>query len=143
MLIVFFSDQVSLRPDSIMRNRTLYRYLFEPGFLGSDFAGITGITGWISIFSLLIMTVLSLPIVRRLHWESFYWSHKLRLVFWIALILHDRHFWKFSVAPLCWYAFERLHRFFNIMRWSRQAWITRIDRVTEEVKQCLLVAMNR
>jgi predicted ferric reductase len=44
----------------------------------------------------------------------FYFTHWLHIVFYILLILHATHFWKWFIFPLVCYIFERLYTFVRI-----------------------------
>ena len=134
-----FPDFVANTPYSIQANRTLYRYLFEKGIVGSDFLGLTCISGWIIIFTFVVLTFFALPQVRQWNWEWFYWSHKLRLLFWAALIIHVDSYCKFFVSPFLWYCIEKAFRDVNIFRWFRETAINRIDIHPQNVIRITLI----
>lgn len=73
--------------------------------------GYANPTGIILIFILAVMTMCSMPFVRRGGcFEIFYWSHLLYIPFWILLILHGPNFWKWFVGPGTIYLLERTRR---------------------------------
>ncbi|XP_058791385.1 NADPH oxidase 5 isoform X2 [Phymastichus coffea] len=74
-------------------------------------AGGANPTGVALIVILAIMTVCSLPFVRRGGcFEVFYWSHLLYIPFWILMIFHGPNFWKWFVVPGLIYVIERIRR---------------------------------
>ncbi|XP_014213874.1 NADPH oxidase 5 [Copidosoma floridanum] len=78
-------------------------------------AGLANPTGVALIVILTIMTVCSMPFVRRGGcFEVFYWSHLLYVPFWLLMIVHGPNFWKWFVVPGTIYAIERTRR---------QAWV--------------------
>lgn len=78
--------------------------------------GVANPTGVVLIIILLIMTVCSLPFVRRGGcFEIFYWSHLLYVPFWILTIFHGPNFWKWFVGPGAIYVIEGIRR----LTWSR------------------------
>lgn len=73
--------------------------------------GSAGLTGLLLMILLLIMVVCSLPIVRRKGaFEVFYWSHNLFVLWYIILIFHAPHFWKWFLGPALIYIGERIFR---------------------------------
>jgi hypothetical protein len=52
--------------------------------------------------------------------QIFYWTHFLYLVFWLLLILHTVHFWKWIVGPFALFVAEKLIRFYSLL--SNQGW---------------------
>ena len=88
----------------------MWEYLFSYGTIGWV-GGTAGLTGVILLLILLIMFTCSLPIVRRKgKFEIFYWSHKLFVIWYIVLILHGPHFWKWFIGPAVIYITERILR---------------------------------
>ncbi|KAI0213699.1 NADPH oxidase 5 [Lamellibrachia satsuma] len=76
-----------------------------PGF---GFAYLSGVLLWVA---LLVIVVFSLPCIRRGgHFQVFYWTHSMFVVFWILLILHGPIFWMFFIAPATAYLLERIYR---------------------------------
>ncbi|KAF8625070.1 hypothetical protein AX15_005552 [Amanita polypyramis BW_CC] len=57
-------------------------------FLAVNFTTGPGVTGWIMTISLLIMVVFALEKLRRAHFEWFWYSHHLFIVFFICWQLH-------------------------------------------------------
>ena len=67
-------------------------------------------TGVVLIVVLTIMFVCSLPFVRRSgHFEYFYFSHLLYSVYFVAIILHAQHVWKWICVPLGLFLIEKLY----------------------------------
>ncbi|XP_014613569.1 PREDICTED: NADPH oxidase 5 [Polistes canadensis] len=98
-------------------NYTMAEWIFtsKPKLFGLV-GGCANPTGIALIIILLIMTVCSLPFVRRGGcFEIFYWSHLLYVPFWILMIFHGPNFWKWFVVPGTIYLFERIRR----LVWSR------------------------
>nr|XP_033330474.1 NADPH oxidase 5 [Megalopta genalis] len=99
------------------QNHTLNEWLFtsRPGLFGLVH-GYANPTGIILVVILAIMTLSSMPFVRRGGcFEIFYWSHLLYIPFWILTILHGPNFWKWFIGPGTLYLIERIHR----IAWSR------------------------
>eukprot|EP00057_Strongylocentrotus_purpuratus_P035141 XP_797866.3 PREDICTED: NADPH oxidase 5-like [Strongylocentrotus purpuratus] len=70
------------------------------------------ITGILIIIVLIIMTICSLPFIRRNgYFKVFYWTHQLCIVFWCLIIIHSKYFWIWFIAPGIIYLAERLLRF--------------------------------
>ncbi|XP_076647096.1 NADPH oxidase [Halictus rubicundus] len=99
------------------KNYTLNEWLFtsRPGLFGL-INGYANPTGIILVVILSIITLCSMPFVRRGGcFEIFYWSHLLYIPFWILTILHGPNFWKWFIGPGTLYLIERIHR----IAWSR------------------------
>ncbi|XP_066588886.1 NADPH oxidase 5 [Prorops nasuta] len=74
-------------------------------------AGGANPTGVFLTIILSIMTVCSMPFVRRGGcFEVFYWSHLLYVPFWILMIFHAPNFWKWFIVPGLIYLVERIRR---------------------------------
>nr|KAF7408968.1 hypothetical protein H0235_013820 [Vespula pensylvanica] len=98
-------------------NFTMTEWIFtsKPKLFGLV-GGCANPTGIALIVILVIMTVCSLPFVRRGGcFEIFYWSHLLYVPFWILMIFHGPNFWKWFVGPGAIYLIERIRR----LAWSR------------------------
>ncbi|XP_076624807.1 NADPH oxidase [Colletes latitarsis] len=96
---------------------TISEWLFtnRPGLFGL-IGGCANPTGMILVLLLIIMTVCSMPFVRRGGcFEIFYWSHLLYIPFWILTVLHGPNFWKWFIVPGTIYLAERIRR----IAWSR------------------------
>ncbi|KAK2589308.1 hypothetical protein KPH14_007859 [Odynerus spinipes] len=105
--------------DEVMNsaNMTLTEWLLttKPKMFGL-LPGCANPTGVALIIILIIMTVCSMPFVRRGGcFEVFYWSHLLYIPFWILTIFHGPNFWKWFVGPGAIYVVERIRR----LTWSR------------------------
>lgn len=100
----------------------MWMYLFG---VGSDLGwvfGTAGLTGLILLIILIIMIICSLPVIRRKgKFEVFYWTHNLFIVWYIVLILHGPHFWKWFIGPALFYIFERILRskIIKLVRYGR------------------------
>ncbi|XP_020722099.1 NADPH oxidase 5 isoform X2 [Bombus terrestris] len=98
-------------------NYTMYEWLLtsRPALFGL-IAGYANPTGVILIVLLVVITICSMPFVRRGGcFEIFYWSHLLYIPFWILTILHGPNFWKWFIGPGTIYMLERIRR----IAWSR------------------------
>ncbi|KAK0086854.1 hypothetical protein PV325_002416 [Microctonus aethiopoides] len=83
----------------------------RPGYFGLV-GGEANPTGIALIIILFIMTMCSMPFVRRGGcFEIFYWSHLLYIPFWILMIFHGPNFWKWFVLPGAIYTIEHIRRF--------------------------------
>ena len=73
--------------------------------------GAAGLTGVLLTIILAVMVVFSLPCVRRKgFFEVFYWTHNLFILWYILLILHATHFWKWFLVPGLAYIIEMILR---------------------------------
>ncbi|XP_015430140.1 PREDICTED: NADPH oxidase 5 [Dufourea novaeangliae] len=98
-------------------NYTTYEWLMtsRPGLYGLVH-GYANPTGIILVVLLVIMTLCSMPFVRRGGcFEIFYWSHLLYIPFWVLMVLHGPNFWKWFIGPGTVYLIERVQR----IAWSR------------------------
>ncbi|XP_048251238.1 NADPH oxidase 5-like [Haliotis rufescens] len=74
-------------------------------------AGFAPLSGVLLVVVFVIMFICSMPFVRKSgHFQVFYWTHMLYVVFWILLILHGRHFWKWFLVPGVVFIVEKLSR---------------------------------
>ena len=99
----------------------MVQYLFGVGTIGWVY-GTAGLTGFILLLILLIMFICSLPVVRRKgKFEVFYWSHCLYVLWYIVLILHGPHFWKWFIGPAIIFIIEKIFRskLFQIIHYGR------------------------
>jgi len=82
----------------------------KPGLFGLC-GGVANPTGVGLFITMIIIFTCSLPFVRRRgHFEIFYFSHYLFVVYYILLILHAPEFWKWFCAVGVIYLGERLYR---------------------------------
>ena len=96
--------------DDTQSNHSMWEYLFSVGTIGW-IGGTAGLTGILLLLILFIMFICSLPIVRRKgKFEVFYWTHNLFVFWYIILILHSPHFWKWFIGPAVIYITERILR---------------------------------
>ncbi|XP_069102288.1 NADPH oxidase 5-like isoform X2 [Argopecten irradians] len=73
--------------------------------------GTAILTGWALDIVLVIMIICSLEFVRRGgHFQVFYNTHMLYILFWILLIIHGSNFWKWFVGPGVIFIIEKLLR---------------------------------
>ncbi|XP_041474695.1 NADPH oxidase 5-like isoform X1 [Lytechinus variegatus] len=93
-------------------NGTLFMDLISSPVPGVGLVeGACNITGFILILVLIIMTLCSLPFIRRNgYFKVFYWTHQLCIIFWGLLIIHSKYFWIWFVAPGAVYIVERFLR---------------------------------
>lgn len=72
--------------------------------------GITPLLGILLSIVLGVMVICSLKFVRRGgHFEVFYLTHLLYLVFYILLILHARNFWHWMIGPAIVFVLEKIY----------------------------------
>ncbi|XP_076282347.1 NADPH oxidase isoform X2 [Lasioglossum baleicum] len=117
MHLLNFGTVVVNDADLNYKNYTLNEWLLtsRPGLFGL-IHGYANPTGIILIIILSVITLSSMPFVRRRgRFEIFYWSHLLYIPFWILTILHGPNFWKWFIGPGTLYLIERIHR----IAWSR------------------------
>ncbi|XP_021366755.1 NADPH oxidase 5-like isoform X2 [Mizuhopecten yessoensis] len=73
--------------------------------------GTAILTGWALDLTLIIMIICSLEFVRRGgHFQVFYNTHMLYLLFWILLLIHGSNFWKWFVGPGVIFIIEKFSR---------------------------------
>ncbi|XP_033725536.1 NADPH oxidase 5-like isoform X2 [Pecten maximus] len=73
--------------------------------------GTAIVTGWVLDIIIVIMIICSLEFVRRGgHFQVFYTTHMLYILFWILLIIHGSNFWKWFVGPGVIFIIEKLLR---------------------------------
>ncbi|KYQ90113.1 superoxide-generating NADPH oxidase flavocytochrome [Tieghemostelium lacteum] len=89
-------------------------YDHRPSAYHLIFASLPGITGIILIVILTIMVFTSLKSFRNKHYEGFYYTHHLFIAFYIVIIIHGLKgwikapgFWKWFIAPVAIYIFDR------------------------------------
>lgn len=72
-------------------------------------AGTAFLSGWALDVVLAIMIGLSMDCIRRQgHFQLFYMSHLLFVVFWVLLLLHGPRFWKFFLLPGALFIYEKV-----------------------------------
>jgi len=71
---------------------------------------IANIYGMVSLVAGVLMFFTSLPWVRRLQWETFYWTHFLFFLFFIFSWLHDDKSKWYVVASIIVYGIDRVFR---------------------------------
>ena len=82
----------------------------RPGLFGL-LPGVANPTGIGLLITIVIIFACSLPYIRRRgHFEIFYFSHYLYLVYYVLLILHAPEFWKFFLPVGVIWLGERLYR---------------------------------
>lgn len=96
---------------NVETNYTMWNYLFGVGTDIGWVGGMAGLTGWFLVIIITIMVVCALPVIRRNgHFQVFYWTHNLYVVWYIILILHASNYWKWFVIPALIYAGEYILR---------------------------------
>ncbi|CAF1087428.1 unnamed protein product [Brachionus calyciflorus] len=74
--------------------------------------GLAMPTGWALWGVLLIIEIFSLPCIRKKgYFQVFYYTHWLHVVYYILLIIHATHYWKWFILPFFLVIFERLFTF--------------------------------
>lgn len=92
-------------------NYTMWNYLFGVGTDIGWVGGMAGLTGWFLVIIITVMVVCALPVIRRNgHFQVFYWTHNLYVVWYTILILHASNYWKWFVIPALIYAGEYILR---------------------------------
>ncbi|UYV80303.1 NOX5 [Cordylochernes scorpioides] len=77
------------------------------------------VTGWVLLVVLVVMTLCSLPCVRRSgRFEVFYYSHLLFLLYWAVLLAHGPMFWAWLLVPGLVFLAESLLRLLRHLRAS-------------------------
>lgn len=72
-------------------------------------------TGWILLVIITIMFIFALPFIRRKgYFQLFYVTHWLNYAYYIVLIFHATHFWKWFVGPFCLVIIERIYNWFRV-----------------------------
>lgn len=86
---------------------------------GLGYFGALSITGWILLFSHIIMFIGAHPAVRRRgNFEFFFWTHLLYLVYYVVLIIHSWKFWYFFIIPGILFIIEK---FLGSKFWQTQS----------------------
>eukprot|EP01100_Stratorugosa_tubuloviscum_P008859 TRINITY_DN3702_c0_g1_i1.p1 TRINITY_DN3702_c0_g1~~TRINITY_DN3702_c0_g1_i1.p1 ORF type:complete len:583 (-),score=217.16 TRINITY_DN3702_c0_g1_i1:141-1889(-) len=68
------------------------------------------ITGNLLIFVILFMFSPAQRVIKRSHFNLFYLTHHLFIVFYALLLIHGKNFWKWFLAPAVIYMIERIIR---------------------------------
>ncbi|XP_030829321.1 NADPH oxidase 5 [Strongylocentrotus purpuratus] len=94
-------------------NVTMSALLFtNPHLTSLGLAPVSGsafLTGWVLDIILAIMVICSMPFVRRSgHFQVFYFTHMLYVVFWGLLLIHGPRFWYWFVVPGIIFIVEKL-----------------------------------
>jgi len=80
-----------------------------------------------SVLMFLVMGGLSLPVVRRLHYDLFYWSHHLSLGLFLMMLWHSTMSWYYIAAGLTLWAADHALRLYHCLGTS-----VRVERATVE-----------
>ncbi len=92
-------------------NGTIWENLFSVDTSLGWVGGAAGLTGWLLIILLMVISFCALPCVRRKgFFEVFYWTHNLFVIWYILLILHGPHVWKWLIFPATLYIIEWISR---------------------------------
>jgi hypothetical protein len=77
---------------------------------------VTPILGVVLSIVLSIMVICSLQFVRRgAHFEVFYLTHLLYIIFYILLISHARNFWHWFIGPGVIFILEKIYYIYNCL----------------------------
>ncbi|OWA53363.1 NADPH oxidase 5 [Hypsibius exemplaris] len=129
----------SLKPLYQGLNFTFVRMLTESGIIGDDYLGYTSVSGLILLSCMAIIGVFSLPPIRNsILYDVFYWTHKLHYVVWAAIIVHAPTFWQYLVFPLTLLFLEKIHKYYNVLRWSGTTRITEVNLLPHNVTQLVV-----
>ena len=84
------------------------------------------------ILTITIMFVCSLPFVRRSgHFEIFYFTHLLYVLYFVAIVLHAPDVWKWLCVPLVLFVGERIYLGLSILG--------KIDTGTSQIKAGIIL----
>ncbi len=108
MILIVFSSTVLSKPNAwhVPASRLSLLIIF-PNKISATGLHLIHYTGYIHLIHLFLFQI-------------FYWTHFLYLVFWLLLILHTVHFWKWIVGPFALFVAEKLIRFYSLL--SNQGW---------------------
>jgi len=88
-----------------------------PTFLSLSLETLPGLTGYIAVLILVIMIVCAVAPVRRPHFELFYYTHHLFILFLALIAVHGvaamfgpPQFWYWIIGPTVLYLVERTYR---------------------------------
>ncbi|XP_071097928.1 NADPH oxidase 5-like [Haliotis cracherodii] len=103
-------------------------------------AGFAPLSGVLLVVVFVIMFICSMPFVRRSgYFQVFYWTHMLYVIFWVFLILHARHFWKWFLVPGAMFILEKISRSKVIKRISYgNTFITEINLLPSQVTHLVI-----
>ena len=109
IVVIYYIGLIEIQ--NVETNYTMWNYLFGVGTDIGWVGGMAGLTGWFLVIIITIMVVCALPVIRRNgHFQVFYWTHNLYVVWYIILILHASNYWKWFVIPALIYAGEYILR---------------------------------
>ncbi|CAF3931944.1 unnamed protein product [Adineta steineri] len=104
--------------------------------------GFTPLSGIILCIILAIIIICSMKWIRHGgHFQVFYWTHLLYLVFYIVLIVHARVFWKWIIVPFTLFVLEKIYS--NLTRYSSDNGLTYILSVTIEPSNVICLYIHR
>ncbi|XP_046576417.1 NADPH oxidase 5-like [Haliotis rubra] len=103
-------------------------------------AGFAPLSGVLLVVVFVVMFICSMPFVRRSgYFQVFYWTHMLYVVFWILLILHGRHFWKWFLVPGVVFLIEKMSRSKLIERMTYgNTFITEVNLLPSQVTHLVI-----
>ncbi|XP_067653727.1 NADPH oxidase 5-like [Haliotis asinina] len=103
-------------------------------------AGFAPLSGVLLVVVFVVMFICSMSFVRRGgYFQVFYWTHMLYVAFWILLILHGRHFWKWFSVPGTMFILEKLFRSKVIKRIAYgQTFITEVNLLPSQVTHLVI-----
>eukprot|EP00093_Oithona_nana_P010821 10821.XXX_543278_545086_1 [CDS] Oithona nana genome sequencing. len=103
---------------------TDWLFTIKPHYFGlvSGYAYPTGVG---LILVLLIMFLCSINKVRKSgHFEIFYFTHLLYVLYWILLILHAPNFWKWFIGPGILFLLEKIYGLARYHSNKGKTWVT-------------------
>ena len=125
-------------------NISMWQYLFSVNTTLGWVGGAAGLTGNFLIVVVTIMVICSLPCVRRKgYFEVFYWTHNMFFPWYIVLILHGEHVWKWLIVPALLYLIERILRskLIKLARYGR-TYIQKGYLLPSKVRTCIYDVMS-
>ncbi|KAK3691612.1 hypothetical protein RRG08_048730, partial [Elysia crispata] len=117
-------------------NLTVPRILFTTDAKLGWIGHLAPLTGVILDIILIIMVVASRPFVRRSgYFQTFYWTHKLYVPYYILTFIHAPNFWKWLVVPVAIFLAET---FVTYIRSRGGSTITRVSLLPSAVTQLVI-----
>ncbi|KYQ94318.1 superoxide-generating NADPH oxidase flavocytochrome [Tieghemostelium lacteum] len=110
----------STKPDKVFYGCLYPHFIKRPTVWGMIFLSLPGMTGLLMVLILLLIAVFSCKIIRKKHFELFYYTHHLFVIFFVLLLAHGTMgwikpptFWKWFLAPAVIYLIDRGFRMFK------------------------------
>ncbi|CAF0824051.1 unnamed protein product, partial [Didymodactylos carnosus] len=118
------------------------KYIFTLAAKSGWVHGFAPLSGVLLCVILAVIVICSMSYVRRGgHFQVFYWTHLLYAPFFILLILHAENFWKWIIAPLTVFLFEKVYSL--IARFSAARGRTSLKSVTIEHSNVVSLNIHR